>query len=393
MDEFNNGGKTRRAAAAQRAWILKRVIPLSVILVLVIGGGLFLAKRYLTYSTYTVAWQKELSQGSLVGYEPFGSGFLKYSRDGVTCISARGNEQWIDTYEMKNPQIAVSGNFAVIADRQGSELRIYDADGKVGGTQTLLPLTRAAIAQNGVTAVIEEDSSSSYIMFFKKDGTALDITIKSIISGDGYPTDLAISPDGTRLMVSYEYLSGGDMKGRVVFYDFSEIGKNIPNRLVGGFDEPFADGFVADVLYFDGTWSAAVSTEGLFFFSSRNLTSPALVREVRESEEIRSLFYNEHYIGVVVNAVNSEKRYRLEVYKPDGTEVFKKEFDEPFTNAAVDGDHVFLFSQAAAQIYNMAGVRKFSGELDFPVVGMRMGSLPGEYLFAGTGNLKAVRLH
>ena len=133
--------------------------------VVLIGAAFFLVRRFASYNTYAVVWQKDLSQGSLTGYEPFGDGFLKYSKDGVTFITGRGAENWVDTYEMKSPVISVNGEYAVIADSQGNEVRIYGSSGRVGQTTTQLPLLKAAVSRTGVTAVIEEDATSSYIYF------------------------------------------------------------------------------------------------------------------------------------------------------------------------------------------------------------------------------------
>ncbi len=49
----------------------------------------------------------------------------------------------------------------------------------------------------------------------------------------------SLSRDGTQLMASYVFVQNGELKSWVVFYDFSEIGKTIAGRLVGGFDEQF----------------------------------------------------------------------------------------------------------------------------------------------------------
>ena len=122
------------------------------------------------------------------------------------------------------------------------------------------------------------------------------------------------------------------------------------------------------------------------------LTSPELVKEVPETDEIRSLFYSGNYVGVVLDNTETEEHYRLEVYKADGTQVMKKYFDETFLTASLDGDCVFLFSSGQGAIYNLSGVRKFSGRLDFAVSAMRLGTLPGEFLMAGPTNLKGVRL-
>ena len=45
--------------------------------VVLIAAAFFLVRRFASYNTYAVVWQKDLSQGSLTGYEPFGDGFLK----------------------------------------------------------------------------------------------------------------------------------------------------------------------------------------------------------------------------------------------------------------------------------------------------------------------------
>ena len=380
-------------AEQKRVRRTRRRAILAVLLFVLLGAAvILLLRRYASYTTYSVEWQKDVSQGSLVGYEPFSGGLLKYSKDGVTFISGKGDELWVDTYEMKNPMIDISGECAVIADRQGISVRIYSVAGRTGSAETLRPLTRAAVSGNGTVAVIEEDSTASYICFYDKNGTELDITIKSILAGDGYPTDLSLSPDGTGLMVGYQYLSGGELSGRVVFYDFSEVGKNIPNRLVGGFDEPFSGSLIADVCCMDGTWCFAASTAGLSFFSRRNRTSPELVKQVDEADEIRTLFYNNEYVCVVLNNSASAERYRLEVYKPDGAQVLSKEFSMNYSAASVSGDYVFLFSSNEAMIVNMAGTEKFHGDLDFPVAQMRTGSVPGEFIMAGTSNVKGVRL-
>ena len=72
-----------------------------------------------------------------------------------------------------------------------------------------------------------EDSSACYIFYFKKDGEELGINIKMLLSGDGYPVDIALSPDGKQIVMSVMYMKNGTLKNKVVFYDFSEIGKNV----------------------------------------------------------------------------------------------------------------------------------------------------------------------
>lgn len=140
---------------------------------------------------------------------------------------------------MKNPIVSVMGDYAAIADRQSNSIYICNTDGTQGSATTVLPVSKVAVSGTGVVAAVMEDASSSYINFFRKDGTPLDVQIKTNMGGNGYPLDISLSGDGTQLIASYVLIQNGELKNRVVFYDFSEIGKNIPNRLVGGFDEQF----------------------------------------------------------------------------------------------------------------------------------------------------------
>ena len=39
--------------------------------VVVLAAVIFLMRRFASYDMYAVSWQKDLSQGSLTGYEPF----------------------------------------------------------------------------------------------------------------------------------------------------------------------------------------------------------------------------------------------------------------------------------------------------------------------------------
>ena len=75
---------------------------------------------------------------------------------------------------MNSPVISVKGDYAAIADMQGNSIYICNTDGTQGQATTVLPISKVAVSGTGVTAAVLEDSASSYITFFKKDGTSLD---------------------------------------------------------------------------------------------------------------------------------------------------------------------------------------------------------------------------
>lgn len=366
---------------------------LALALVFAGAGCWFYYQQIFRYTSYETVRQVSLNQGSLVGYETFGSNVLKYTRDGASYIDDRGNNVWTESYEMKMPIVAVNGNFAVIADQQGNDIIICNTEGKVGQALTILPITRVAVSGLGMVAAAVEDSTSSYLYFFRKDGGEMKVNIRSNMSGNGYPLDLCLSKDGTQMMCSYVYLENGEAKTRVVFYDFSEIGKNVPTRVVGGFDEPFANTIVPRVAYLKEPYSCAFSSQGPAFFSTKNLAKPELVKEgTLPGETIAGVFHSDEYVAVIVWNTTGEGEKRLEVFRADGTHVLSKEFTYDYLHADIDGELIFLYNDNSCKVFNMAGVEKLDTAFDFSVSKIRRGRLPNTLLVMGPQEMREIKL-
>lgn len=107
-----------------------------ILVLLLIGGGvaawIFYQRNY-RYSGYDTAWQVDLNEGSLVGYESFGTNVLKYTKDGASYLDNRGRTVWTESYEMNSPVISVKGDYAAIADMQGNSIYICNTDGITRG--------------------------------------------------------------------------------------------------------------------------------------------------------------------------------------------------------------------------------------------------------------------
>lgn len=385
--------------------------------VVIILAAAFFAFRYYRYTDYELKWEKELPEGSFSGYEHFGENVVRYSHDGASYFDKDGKEIWVDTYEMSNPKAYVSGEYICIYDAMGTQIKIYNTAGPVGNAATLKTITKAVVSESGVCAAILEDNDAAYITFFKKDGEELDITIKSRMEGDGYPMDIALSPEGTQLISAFAYLDGGVMKSKVVFYDFSEIGKNIPNRLVGGFEEPFSDGVVGRVRFLNSTYSYAVADTGVYIFSSKNISSPELVNTITTGEHIDSIVNFKNHLGVIYSDLtdgsivesdasgDDEKQddasgdvsqteaepmmnYRLVVYNADGSILFKKEFNDEFDTLLADDSFVYVIGNDICTIYNLHGIIKFSDYMEDPARMITHGNMPGNFIFSGTTYMK-----
>lgn len=354
-------------------------------------------QSYYQYTEYSVVWEKPLdySIGSFVQYINFGSNVLKYSKDGVSYIDYLGRVIWMQSYEMKTPIVAVKGEFVAIADQAGNQIYIFNKDGMQGVATTLLPIMKVSISETGLVAAILEDAKADYIMLYKKDGTPLDISIKGLLDGDigiGYPLDLALSPDGTQMLGNFIYLSSGSLKNRAAFYNFSEAGKSNKNRFVGGFHQIYDTSLIAQVMFFTDVYSCTVADNRLVFYSTQNVMSPEVIANIPVDEEIRSVFYSDKYVGIIVNTVVGEYPNRLDVYSKSGKKIMSKDFHYAYSNAEFDGNNIFMYNDSSCRIYNLDGTLKFDYTFDFNLVKIKNGSMWNRFFVIGPQTMQEIKL-
>ena len=402
---YQNKQESEQAIRNAHKKTVRKRMTIFIIAAVLLGGaafGIYYYDRYHTFYDFQVVWEKNLTEenqeaaiqgeGSFCGYMEFGDGVIKYTKDGASYIDSRGKAIWIQSYEMKSPFVTVNGDFAAIGDKQGNSIYICDRSGCQGQVTTTLPVLSLSVSAKGVVASVQEDSKASYIYLYKKDGSALDIYVKSLLSGDGYPVDVSLSPGGTQWITSFMYLDQGMIKNKIVFYNFG-LGKNDPKRVVGVFlPEDLSDAMAGRVRFMDESHAVIFTDKGLQFFSTRVETSPESVNQILLDENVRSISYTDKYAGVITDNGEGADPYCLRVYRPDGSQVFETTFSYQYTGFDIDGDLVTLYNDNSCCVYNMAGTEKFSGSFDFTVTKVLSGRFPGTLLVLGTQKMEEIRL-
>ncbi|MDO5410645.1 MAG: DUF5711 family protein [Lachnospiraceae bacterium] len=375
----------------------KKLLATVLVLGIVLGGSYYY-NRNRQFHEYDVEWQISAAENGYSEYLSFNDVILHYSQDGISCINQKGEVMWNQALNMDVPGIAVTGDYAVIYDIKGTSLYICNAEGVTGYAETTKKILKSDISASGVVAVVLDDKTSNYINYFRKDGSQIDLEIKTLISGDGYPLDIAISPDGTQLMSSYIYASSGDMMNQVVFRNF-EVGKNNADRVVGGFKQ-YKQNLVPEVMYFDNQNSAAVTEQAIDFYSVKNAMEPELSRTQKLNSKIKTVFSNKEYIGVILEeekSKTSEKAakkktktveaadegtaaakapqevksaYKMLVFDKTGNEVFEQEIDFEYERADFSGDGIVVYNNSECAVYNMTGVCKYQKRMDMEIEGV-----------------------
>ncbi len=102
---------------------------------------------------------------------------------------------------MQNPHIKVCGEWAAVGDVNGDTIYMFGVQGMVGSVDTSLSISQIEVAKQGIVAAVLEDTTANYINLYNTDGSKI-YTVKTTLAGDGYPLDISISEDATKLIAS-----------------------------------------------------------------------------------------------------------------------------------------------------------------------------------------------
>ncbi len=374
--ETESTGKPRRFRAA--------VLCLLLLFCAAAGGWLYFSTRHMT--DYVISWEKPaVGEGgestTFKGYELFSEGVINYSKDGASYSDRNGDAVWERSYQMDAPKAFVNGNYSVICDIGGTSAYIFDDSENTGSFNTSMPLITAAISSEGVVYTVSTDGSAEYINAYRADGSAIDLTVKSLITGDGYPLCISASPDGSQLITAYVSIDGSSVKSQVIFRNFDDIGQNADaRRIVGGFSDEFAGSYVGKVNFSSDEYSQAFFDGGIVFFSTRVLTSPEVIARADLDDEIRSVACSEKYVAVIVEEQNGEMPYRLMIFNADGGVAGDASFDMQYTGFDISGNEIYIFNDSELLIFTKSGREKAHITTDeFRISKVMKGNLPSSY--------------
>ena len=160
--------KAREEKESKKKSIRKR-IGLAAAIVAVVMAALILLFYYWNnrlYNSYEVQSEVERSDSNNLGYLYFNQDILKYSRSGISAMDNKGNVLWNGGFEMKQPQVDICGDYVVAADVTGKQFFVYNGKDEGTSMETTLPIVRAKVAAQGVTAVLLQDTDSNVLNIY-----------------------------------------------------------------------------------------------------------------------------------------------------------------------------------------------------------------------------------
>ena len=345
---------------ADRALLKRRILIGAAGLVLAIG--VFFLWRFLDSRAEYTAWEVVWEDGTATSdaqFSTFNSNLLRYSADGVTLLKDLDEVLWTGDLSMNEPVLSVAGKYGLIADRGGQNAVIFDETGILADFSTTLPIVASALSEHGVACFMLQDADYSLIHFYDRSGSRLDIEVKNVLAADeGYPLGMALSPEGTGLVLSLVTVMDGEVGTHISFLNF-DSGKDNYDRLVGVFR--YENSVYPQVEYLSADRVCAFGNGRLDFFDLGNEAAPKLLRSETPGEQMQSVFAGCGYAGVIFRKEEAEG-YIARVYNADGEELYSASFDFDYTRAEFSEGSLLVYNSSKCILVAENGVVRFSGE-------------------------------
>ena len=336
-----------------------RVLTFFLLLLIVAGGiGLYAYFATRTYRDYEVKEEVQRNDEERIGYLPFQQNLFSYSRDGASYSDYDDRLLWSESFDMENPAVDICGDYLLLYDKQRTQTILFNSSGVVNEQVMTLPIVTASVAQNGRIAVLMQEKDTGYLQLFDMDGTPA-ASGELHTRNTGYPIAMDLSDSGNKMLVSVLNLNDGDIKTTLSFYDFSEAGGKADNRIVANFS--YVDMVVPRVAFGAGDKAVAIGDDEVIFFTGAG--KPKVKEEVFIPAQIKSVTYNERYVGIVTitDFGGEELQNNLTMYNMSGKLCYEMPVEDNFTTLDMNvNNEIVLSDRENVNIYTRYGIHKFS---------------------------------
>lgn len=321
------------------------VIALIIILVLVFfyfqGGTIH------KETIYTETFQST----DRVIFESLDSSIIRCSKDGIAKLSLKNETIWDKTFNYKNPKLLKEGRYLLVGDISGQDLILLNEDGMVQEYHVNYPIVMFDINDNGIVAIVQAKEHSNIIQIFNENGEEL-IYRETYFENDGYPLDIELSSNGNNMITSYVYTKDDSIKTNISFFDFSNIGHNFDERIIGGF--VLEDTIIPDVMFIDNDYIAAIGDNKVVFYSLQD--KPIKVKELILSNEVSKISKTDNSLLILYGKSQKPNDEDLEnylvSYNKMGEEISKIKFEDPITFLKGEGPRFFIGSSWFVREYD-----------------------------------------
>ena len=345
-----------------RRKIIFRVIEITaIIVILVVAVELLYALR--SFTSYEIRNSIERNNTDVAKFAQFNDYIIEYSNDGAACVTHSRDILWNQSYEMSAPHVDVCGKYVAIYDRGGTEVNVLGEKGLQCKIETTLPIQTVSIASQGTVAILMRGEAEAQIKLFDKKGEEL-ANGKFYGEQGSFPLDVALSKDGKKLAVNMIDTSQGAVGTTISFYNFGSVGQSQIDNNVGTYT--YNDLLIPEIEYLSDSQMIAFGTGKILLFEGAQ--KPELSKEIILEQEIQSYFYNDKYIGIVYDSVDTDNLWHVKVMDLKGKTVMENDISIAYTKIEfLSNNEICASNERECELFTLHSIKKFAYTFEKPL--------------------------
>lgn len=370
-----------------RKVIIRRVIEvLAIVVVLVVAVELLYALR--SFDSYEIRNSVERSNTDVTQFAEYNRYILEYSNDGISCVTHNREMIWNQSYEMSNPHIDVCGKYLVVYDSGGNDIYILAENGLQSQVETTLPIQTVCVANQGTIAVLMRNGTEAQVKLFGKEGNEL---ANGKFYGDkgGFPIDIALSHDATKLAVDMIDVSQGDVNTTISFYNFGSVGQSQIDNNVGTYT--YEGILIPEIDYLSDTKMLALGTGKILVFDGAQ--KPELAQEILLEQDVLSYFHNDKYVGIVYDNIEMKNLWHVKVMDLKGNVVMENDISIAYDKVEfLSNNEICVTNESECEIFTIHSIKKFAYTFEKPIYKIISGDSGQNYTFIFKETTEEVKL-
>lgn len=365
MESLSERSENQRYENAKK-WHKRRIkIILAFIAVAILFVVIFNIWSYYTkdYNSYKVLKSIKRTDSSSTTYTQYYDKLMKYSRDGAVGFNEELDMEWSGSFHFNSPIMDSCDSYVAIADQGGTEIYVFDGSDSPKKIDVLYSISHVCISKQGILAVMMSKESSDLAQVYDSSNGKLLVEFETNVSEDGYPVDMALSDDGTKLVTSYLNVTSGSPTSKVTFYNLGEVGKNYSNSIVAA--KTYEKELISNIEFLGNNKVCAFGEKGFYLYSMKQLVEDVKTKTFKN--KIKSVFFTDKNLGFVFDSSKSEDNCEMELYDLSGKLQMSQKLDFVYSSVYMVQDQIIFTAEQECHIFRTNGREKLNCVFQTPV--------------------------
>ena len=346
--------------------LIKMIVTVTLVAALAIFGATYIrSMMFGSYAGFEVVDEMKVASDRVSFYND--SHVLAISSiNGAKAIDGTGALKWEAAFSLDDPVVVSCKEVSAIADINGTSVYVIPESGIYTSYRTDYPIMKIAVSETGVTAVLLDKGSEDIIRVYDPSGK-LRIEICTKTKQDGFPVDIALSEDGTKLATLTVSFDKDDLISKVTFYNSGNVGKNFIDNIVG---QKIFEGRLAYDIEFLGNDTVGITLEdGFVLYEMEQI--PELLCDIKPEDDILDLWLYNDGVSLVTEKAGERT---LSFYGTNGKKEGTVRNLPAYEYMSVSNGEAVFVNAGYMRIYRQNGSLQFSGDI---------GTAPDEVCFGG----------